>query len=267
MRTFAPLLILLAPLLPARSACAQITVDLNALSALPSPTAHPRPTRTHPHYVLRPLHPLPLPPPLHPLPLPPELPPTTALNSPLPQGEVGASEGARRTPGEGPPAKPPSQTVAIAASPPPPAAIPSVPANAPPAPPPIATPPSTPAVSAHPVTASITFSPNQTTLPLSATHNLTALGKQAAASPTATINVLAYAPADAHDPSVARRLSLDRALAIRSVLIAAGVPSSRIYLRALGASAPAGAANEAQISILGANLPATAQAQAQGKPQ
>ncbi|MBV8457925.1 MAG: OmpA family protein [Acetobacteraceae bacterium] len=157
--------------------------------------------------------------------------------------------------------------MATAASPPPPVAIPSVPANAPPAPPPIATPPGTPAVSARPVTASIAFSPDQSTLPPSATHDLTTLGKQAAASPTATINVLAYAPADAHDPSVARRLSLDRALAIRSVLIAAGVPSSRIYLRALGASAPAGAANEAQISMLGANLPATAQAQAQGKPQ
>jgi outer membrane protein OmpA-like peptidoglycan-associated protein len=262
MRTFAPLLILLAPLLPARFACAQVTVDLNALSALPNPAAHARPTRTHPHYVLRPLHPLPLPVPLHPLPLPPEPPPTTALNSSLPQREVNAPKGAKRAPGEGP------KTVATAASPPPPAAIPSVPVNAPPPPPSVATLPGTPAASARPVTTSIAFSPDQSTLPPSATHDLTALGKQAAASPTATINVLAYAPADAHDPSVARRLSLDRALAIRSVLIAAGVPSSRIYLRALGASAPAGAANEAQISMLGANLPATAaQAQAQGKPQ
>ena len=256
MRSLAPLLLLLASVLPARFACAQVTVDLNALNALPHPATHAPPTRLHPHYVLRPLHPLPLPPPLQPLPLPPEPPSAQAAQPTV----------AHRAPAAAP-AKPARQTVATAASPPPPAAIPPVPANAPPAPPPLASPSAAPAAPARPITASIAFPPDKSSLPPSATHDLTVLGKQAAASPTATVNVLAYAPADPHDPSAARRLSLDRALAIRSVLVAAGVPSGRIYLRALGSSAPAGAVNEAQISMLGANLPATAQAQAQGKPQ
>jgi hypothetical protein len=38
------------------------------------------------------------------------------------------------------------------------------------------------------------------------------------------------------DPSTARRLSLGRALAARAVLINEGIPSTRIYPRALGAT-------------------------------
>ena len=58
----------------------------------------------------------------------------------------------------------------------------------------------------------------------------------------ATVTVLAFAPGAAEDPSTARRLSLERALAARGLLIAEGIASSRIFVRALGANQPAIAA-------------------------
>ena len=53
-----------------------------------------------------------------------------------------------------------------------------------------------------------------------------------------TFDVAAHAAGTPDDPSTARRLSLSRALAVRSELIQSGVPSPRIYVRALGASVP-----------------------------
>ena len=51
-----------------------------------------------------------------------------------------------------------------------------------------------------------------------------------------SFNVVAYAAGTPDDPSTARRLSLSRALAVRSALMADGVGSARIYVRALGAA-------------------------------
>lgn len=51
---------------------------------------------------------------------------------------------------------------------------------------------------------------------------------------TASINIFAYATGSAEDPSTPRRLSLQRALTARAVLLKAGIPSPRIYPRALG---------------------------------
>ncbi len=56
------------------------------------------------------------------------------------------------------------------------------------------------------------------------------------------VAVDAYAKSDPSDPSTARRLSLSRALAAQAVLREAGIPSERIYVRALLAEAKAGAA-------------------------
>ena len=50
----------------------------------------------------------------------------------------------------------------------------------------------------------------------------------------ATINIYAYAAGVPDDPSTPRRLALARALAARAVLITQGIPSTRIYPRALG---------------------------------
>lgn len=57
-----------------------------------------------------------------------------------------------------------------------------------------------------------------------------------AAAADASLTVSAFAPGSPEDPSTPRRLSLSRALTVRSVLIAEGIPSVRIYVKALGAS-------------------------------
>jgi outer membrane protein OmpA-like peptidoglycan-associated protein len=68
-----------------------------------------------------------------------------------------------------------------------------------------------------------------------------------------TFNVLAYAANDPDDPSAARRLSLARAIAVRAVLMSDGVPSSRIYLRALGSQPGEGPPDRVELSVLGSN--------------
>ena len=60
-----------------------------------------------------------------------------------------------------------------------------------------------------------------------------------AAPPASTLTVTAYAGGSPDDPSTPRRLSLSRALAARAVLITEGIPSVRIFVRALGAGSPA----------------------------
>ena len=61
-----------------------------------------------------------------------------------------------------------------------------------------------------------------------------AIAAQAIANPAIIIDVTAWAPGTADDPSTARRLSLDRALAARAVMIQAGVVSDRIRTVARG---------------------------------
>ncbi len=54
-------------------------------------------------------------------------------------------------------------------------------------------------------------------------------------TPSGFITIDAYAAADPNDPSVAPRLSLSRAFALRDALVACGVPASSIIPRADGA--------------------------------
>ena len=71
-----------------------------------------------------------------------------------------------------------------------------------------------------------------------------------------SFNVVAYAAGTPGDPSTARRLSLSRALAVRSALIADGVDSARIYVRALGAAGGAEAPDRVDLAVMGGNAPA-----------
>jgi outer membrane protein OmpA-like peptidoglycan-associated protein len=64
-----------------------------------------------------------------------------------------------------------------------------------------------------------------------------------------SINVVAYAAGKPDDPSTARRLSLSRGLAVRSVLLASGVPSAQIYVRALGATSADGPADQVNLIV------------------
>jgi outer membrane protein OmpA-like peptidoglycan-associated protein len=58
-------------------------------------------------------------------------------------------------------------------------------------------------------------------------------------APDATsYTVTTYAAGVPEDPSTPRRLSLSRALTVRSVLISQGVPSVRIFVKAFGPASP-----------------------------
>ena len=60
------------------------------------------------------------------------------------------------------------------------------------------------------------------------------IAARAKADPALTISVTAWAPGTTEDPSTPRRLSLDRALAVRAVLINAGIVSDRVMAVAKG---------------------------------
>lgn len=64
-----------------------------------------------------------------------------------------------------------------------------------------------------------------------------------------SVNVVAYAAGKPDDPSTARRLSLSRGIAVRSVLLASGVPSAQIYVRAMGAAASDGPADRVELTV------------------
>ncbi len=76
----------------------------------------------------------------------------------------------------------------------------------------------------------------------------------------ATLTLTAFAPGTPDDPSTARRLSLSRALAARSLLIAEGLPSPRITVRSLGASEPGFSAGPPDRVDLVVSSPPTSQA-------
>ncbi len=81
------------------------------------------------------------------------------------------------------------------------------------------------------------------------------LARQAPRKETTSFEVAAYAPVTGGDASSARRLSLARALAVRSALVGVGVPAAAIYVRALGPP-PAGqadAADRAVVTVMGVN--------------
>ena len=80
----------------------------------------------------------------------------------------------------------------------------------------------------------VTFGSGQADLSPASAEAIQGLVKTAPASDSTSFNVVAYAAGTPDDPSTARRLSLSRALAVRSALMANGVGSSRIYVRALG---------------------------------
>ncbi len=61
--------------------------------------------------------------------------------------------------------------------------------------------------------------------------------------------VLAYAGATPGDPSAARRLSLSRAMAVRTALMNNGVASTRIFVRALGSQAGDAGADRVDITL------------------
>jgi outer membrane protein OmpA-like peptidoglycan-associated protein len=206
---------------------AQVTVDLNALDRLPgakatAPRAGPQPP-PRPKITISPLLETPAPK------------PAAALTPLPPNGEVPSGppppmmEPPRST------TEPLTTTVAIAR-----------PLTPPPAP-------------AKPAVASVRvpFSENQAELSADGAAAIKGLVDSAPTADSVSFNVVAYAAGSQDDPSTARRLSLSRALAARGALLGNGIPSSRIFVRALGSQSGDGPPDRVDISILGGNAPAS----------
>jgi outer membrane protein OmpA-like peptidoglycan-associated protein len=125
---------------------------------------------------------------------------------------------------------------------------------------PIVTPPAaastqapTPIIATGPTDLRVAFDAAQTDLSAPDRERVKRFAATAPSADSVSFNVLAYAAGKADDPSVARRLSLSRALAVRAVLMAEGVASSRILVRALGAQSGGAPPDRVDIAILGVN--------------
>ena len=169
------------------------------------------------------------------------------------------------------PAAPPPPPMA-AATPPPPApppalAPPSPPATSPPPPPPAGKSDAQPAESAPKQTASLppspgpngklaagqqfrlTFGAGAATVENAATAQLDNIANSLKADESLRLQLLAYSGGGTQTPSQARRLSLSRALAVRSHLIKQGVRSTRIDVRALGNKSEGGPPDRVDVIV------------------
>ena len=238
----------------ATPALAQVTVDLHALDALPGV----KPAPDAPHRAAR-------------------KPASRSATAKSRQPAQSQPAEAAPTPvapsvATAQPAAPQPLTPAPAAAPaPPPATLPTAApptiALAPVAPPQpeSAAPPPPPPISDNSATAAtsngaglrVTFVAGQADLSPSSAAAIKQLVATAPPGPNTSFNVAGYAAGTPEDPSTARRLSLSRALAVRSALMADGVNSTRIYVRALGAASSDEPADRVDLAVLGGNASAS----------
>ncbi|MGE0152277.1 MAG: OmpA family protein [Reyranellaceae bacterium] len=137
-----------------------------------------------------------------------------------------------------PTAPAPPQPVSAPPPPAPPAAPPAAPAAAPaPAPQVAALPPaaSAPSASASAGPGRLGFDSGSAALSDASRQELDRLATGLAGNEAQRLQVVAYAASQGGNTSAARRLSLSRALAVRSYLIDKGIRSTRIDVRAMGA--------------------------------
>ncbi len=228
MRHRIPLLLIFLGFAPV--ARAQVTLDLRALDKLPVAPAVPAPHRAVVR--VRPSRPA--------ASVPRALPPKAAVVS-------------RAAPPSGaplglPPAAPPAVTAAAPAAPAAlPSAPPGLPAVAPPAPAAaLATAPPSPPAAPPPLR--LAFAPGAGFLTPAQVRTVGAFARALPAA-AASYDILAYAPASPQNPSAARRLALARALAVHDALRAAGVPASRIRLRAMAPGAGGGNDDRADLRV------------------
>jgi outer membrane protein OmpA-like peptidoglycan-associated protein len=95
----------------------------------------------------------------------------------------------------------------------------------------------------------ITFGADRSDLNPATVAAIRSFAQTAKAQPGAAINIAASAAGTADDPSTPRRMSLERALAARAVLINEGIPSTRIYVHANGTDAAGGPVDRADIVL------------------
>ncbi|MGG5886321.1 OmpA family protein [Falsiroseomonas sp. HC035] len=84
----------------------------------------------------------------------------------------------------------------------------------------------------------VEFSQGQSALSTRDRHALAGIAQTLAPIPAGRITVQAQASGPADDASIARRLSLARAAAVRDALVAAGLVATRVDIRALGRLEP-----------------------------
>lgn len=152
------------------------------------------------------------PPPQPPPQAPPQAPPKTAASAPKPPAEVAATTPAKETP-------------------PPPKPRPTVPVTA-----------------GQPMT--VLFSPGDAQLSDEFAGALNQIADQIKDDERARLQLKAFAAGGSTSPSAARRLSLSRALAVRSFLIEAGLSSTKIDVRALGAKYESGPPDRVDVVVL-----------------
>lgn len=242
-----PLLLVAGLLVPVAPALAQVTLDLHALDRGPAQPTNPatEPSKPPPH---RPVHPAR---PAHP----------AARREAAPGNPTTVNPTAIVKP---PAAAVPETPHAVA----PPPALPTVPPPAVslapivvPTPQAKLEPPQTPPISAdagggaEPIANGlrVLFSPSRTDLTVATEAGIKAYLGTVPKTENTSFDVTAYAAGAPEDPSTPRRLSLSRALAIRSVLLADGIVSARIYVRALGAANAGGPSDRVDVVALGTN--------------
>ena len=236
----------LAATMTASAAFAQVTVDLHALQALPDHPAPSRPARAAP----RPVSPAAsTPAPASPSPSP--SPSAAAPGSAPATGPATAAKAASppaATPDAPQPALPESVPDTASINPVAPAAPPA--GAAPPPPPPVSDKAAT-TVEATTVGLRLIFAAEQSDLNPDSIKSIKELAAKAPPGDDTTFNVKAYSPGRPDDPSTARRISLSRAMSVRAALIADGVQSARIFVRALGEQYGDGPPNRVDVDVTG----------------
>lgn len=97
---------------------------------------------------------------------------------------------------------------------------------------------------------SIAFDAEAKTLPANASGTLSEVAERMKADTSMRIQLLAYASAGERSEAKARRLSLSRALEVRSYLIGKGIASTRMDVRALGNQASSGSPDRVDMTLV-----------------
>ncbi|WP_051340254.1 OmpA family protein [Azospirillum halopraeferens] len=162
----------------------------------------------------------PVPPPALPAGAPPLPPPREAPSAPEPAPDVAVAPVEPARP------QPPAQDTQTAALPPPPAAVPAM------------------------EDFSVVYAGAVTALPEDAEALVETAAARLRADERLRLQLRSYAEAGAETERDARRMSLERALALRERLAAHGVRSTRVDIRALGATAPDGPPDRIDVEFL-----------------
>jgi outer membrane protein OmpA-like peptidoglycan-associated protein len=192
---------------------------------------------------------------------PKDSPPPSVVEPPTALSEPPTTTTDKGTPEAAPPPPPvaalppPSEEPAAAATPEAPSKAPQSPAAAPSPPAQSAALPKAPKAPSKSdfgagATRAIAYAAGKADLPDDAQATLRAAVASLKADPALRIQLKAYAAGGKESESRARRLSLSRALGVRSFLIKQGIEPTRIDVRALGSNVPDGSPERVDVSLV-----------------